>query len=96
MKRLLLLILAASSLSAQIKVNEQVLEQLVNLIESDRATQSLIISNNEKIIHEFYGTNYDEDDLATSWSIAKTFYAALIGVAIQKDLIVYDFYWGIK
>ena len=86
----MLLILAASSLSAETKVNEQVLEQLINLIESDSATQSLIISNNEKIIHEFYGTNYDEDDLATSWSIAKTFYAALIGVAIQKDLIAYD------
>ena len=86
----MLLILAASSLSAEIKVNEQVLEQLINLIESDGATQSLIISNNEKIIHEFYGTNYDEDDLATSWSIAKTFYAALIGVTIQKDLIAYD------
>jgi len=87
MKRLLLLFGTIGWLHADTKINNEVLDQLIQLLENDSATQSLIISNDERIIHEYYANNYNQNNLATSWSIAKTFYAALIGVAIQQDLI---------
>ncbi len=90
MKKLLLFFGTISWLYADTKINDEVFDQLIQLLEDDNATQSLIISNNEKIIHEYYGNNYDQNNLATSWSIAKTFYAALIGVAIQQKLITYS------
>lgn len=90
MKKLLLFFGIISWLYADTKINDEVFDQLIQLLEDDNATQSLIISNNEKIIHEYYGNNYDQNNLATSWSIAKTFYAALIGVAIQQKLITYS------
>lgn len=90
MKRLLLLFGTIGWLHADTKINNEVLDQLIQLLENDSATQSLIISNDERIIHEYYANNYSQNNLATSWSIAKTFYAALIGVAIQQDLIDYS------
>ena len=85
-----LLIFFAANFSANEAINQEVKKQLVELIESDDATQAFIMSHNNEIIHEYYGENYSEDDLATSWSIAKTFYAALIGVAIEQDLITFE------
>ena len=90
MKRLLLLFGTIGWLHADTKINNEILDQLIQLLENDSATQSLIISNDERIIHEYYANNYSQNNLATSWSIAKTFYAALIGVAIQQDLIDYS------
>ena len=71
-------------------INSEVKSQLIELIDSDPATQAFLISHNNEVIHEYYGDGYDETDLATSWSIAKTFYAALIGVAIEQGLIEYS------
>ena len=71
-------------------INSEVKSQLIQLIDSDPATQAFLISHNNEVIHEYYGDGYDETDLATSWSIAKTFYAALIGVAIEQGLIEYN------
>ena len=85
-----LLISFAANFSASEALNQEVKKQLVGLIESDDATQAFIMSHNNEIVHEFYGEDYTEDDLATSWSIAKTFYAALIGVAIEQDLITFE------
>ena len=52
MKRLLLLFGTIGWLHADTKINNEVLDQLIQLLENDSATQSLIISNDESIIHE--------------------------------------------
>ena len=85
-----LFVFFTANFSANETLNQEVKKQLVELIESDDATQAFVISHNNEIVHEYYGEGYSEDDLATSWSIAKTFYAALIGVAIEQDLITFE------
>ena len=90
MVRSLLILIISFNIFSKENLNEEVFKQLVELIESDSATQSFIISNDNEVVHEYYGDGYTRDDLATSWSISKTFYAALFGVAIEKGLISYS------
>jgi len=90
MVRSLLILIISFNVFSKENLNEEVFKQLVELIESDSATQSFIISNDNEVVHEYYGDGYTRDDLATSWSISKTFYAALFGVAIEKGLISYS------
>tara|TARA_S200000501_G_scaffold377299_1_gene435133 strand:+ start:747 stop:1922 length:1176 start_codon:yes stop_codon:yes gene_type:complete len=90
MARFLLALSLSLSVASEESLNEEVLKQLVGLIESDDATQSFLISKNNKVVHEYYAEGYSSDDLATSWSLSKTFYAALFGVAIEKGLISYE------
>jgi len=55
-------------------------------------TSSFIVIKDDKIIFEKYYNDYDRDSIVTSFSIAKSFTSALIGIAIDEGYInsVYD------
>ena len=85
---LVLLIAFSCTIKAADEINTEVFGQLKDYILDDPATQGVLISKNNQIIFEEYADGYDQNDLGTTWSLAKTFYAALIGVAIQQEFDV--------
>ena len=54
---------------------------------TDTATQAVVISKRGYVIGERYADSYDNNSLGTSWSVAKSFYAALVGIAIEEGWI---------
>lgn len=85
---LVLLIAFSCTIKAADEINTEVFDQLKDYILDDPATQGVLISKNNQIIFEEYADGYDQNDLGTTWSLAKTFYAALIGVAIEQGFDV--------
>ena len=71
----------------ELGTTDQEVTALLDHIFSDTATQSVLISKRGYIIGERYADGYDETDMGTSWSVAKSFYGALIGIAIQEKWI---------
>lgn len=66
----------------QAKVNK-----IIDLSFIDESTQGIVIIKNGKIIGERYADGYDSKSHGTSWSMAKSYYAALIGISIEKGEI---------
>ena len=66
----------------QAKVNK-----IMDLSFTDESTQGIVIIKNGKIIGERYADGYDSKSHGTSWSMAKSYYAALIGISIEKGEI---------
>lgn len=56
------------------------LEQLA----STRPVRSFLIIRNDTLLYEFYGQKTTETDVNPSYSVAKSFTSALIGIAIQE------------
>ena len=54
---------------------------------TDRAAQSALLVADGTVIGERYADGYDVASLGTSWSVAKSFYSAAIGVAIDRGYI---------
>jgi CubicO group peptidase (beta-lactamase class C family) len=53
----------------------------------DRALTSLVVLKNGQIVYEDYYLGTTEDDLRISWSVAKSFLSALMGVLVQEGAI---------
>ena len=53
----------------------------------DNSTQGVVIIKNGKIIGEEYAEGYNLSSHGTSWSMAKSYYAALIGISLDKGEI---------
>jgi CubicO group peptidase (beta-lactamase class C family) len=53
----------------------------------DRNTQGVVVVRNGKIVAEWYAPGRDEHSWAASWSVAKSFTSAAIGVALDQGLI---------
>ena len=68
-------------------VSTEKINKLLDLSFSDNATQSVVIIKNGKIISEKYAEGANKDSHGTSWSMAKSYYAALIGISIDKGEI---------
>lgn len=51
-------------------------------------TRSMLIIQNDTIKYEYYKENLDENDLHSSYSIAKSFTSTLIGIAIDDGFIL--------
>ena len=62
-------------------------DALVNLAFLDDSTQAVVVIKNGKIISEKYAEGYDKNSHGTSWSMAKSYYAALIGISIDRGEI---------
>ena len=62
-------------------------DQLFNLSFQDAATQGAALFIKGKLIKEKYAEGFNKDSMATSWSMAKSFYAALIGISIDRGEI---------
>ena len=69
-------------------VSSERIDKLLDLSFSDNATQSVVVIKNGKIISERYAEDYDKNSHGTSWSMAKSYYAALIGISIDKGEIL--------
>ena len=68
-------------------INQQKVDRLFDLSFEDSATQGVVLIKNGHLIGERYADGYDQDSYGTSWSMAKSFYAALIGISIDKGEI---------
>ena len=53
----------------------------------DRTVTSLLVLKNGQIVHESYLQGTQENDLRISWSMAKSFLSALVGVLIEEGAI---------
>ena len=67
---------------SSLKVNK-----LIEMSFLDKATQAVVVIKNGRIISEKYADGYDMNSHGTSWSMAKSYYAALIGISIDKGEI---------
>ena len=68
-------------------IDEQKLEKLFNLSFEDPSTQGAALFKNGKLIKQRYAEGYNQANVATSWSMAKSFYAALVGISIERGEI---------
>ncbi|MFW5876257.1 MAG: serine hydrolase domain-containing protein [Myxococcota bacterium] len=53
----------------------------------ERHTQAVVVVRDGAVVAEWYAEDRDQDSLATSWSIAKSFTSALIGIALERGEI---------
>ncbi len=60
---------------------------VVSEVFTDRAMQSALLLVDGRVVGERYAPGYDHGSLGTSWSVAKSFYSAAIGVAIDEGHI---------
>ena len=58
-------------------------ERLFDLSFQDPSTQSVVLIKNGFLIGERYAEGANASSYGTSWSMAKSFYAALIGISID-------------
>ena len=72
---------------SELGVDDSKVEKLFDLSFQDDATQSVVLIKDGYIIAERYADGYDKDSVGTSWSMAKSFYASLIGISIERGEI---------
>ena len=63
------------------------LDKLFDLAFEDAATQAVVLIKDGYLIGERYAEGFDEQSFGTSWSMAKSIYAALIGISIDQGEI---------
>ena len=72
---------------SDLNIDSKKIEHLFDLAFSDDATQSVVLIKDGFLIGERYANGYDKESFGTSWSVAKSFYAALILISIDKGEI---------
>ena len=77
----------ASASPAQVGTSQSAVDSVIEHIFTDNAVQGALVTKDGYVIGERYSSGYDADSLGTSWSVAKSFYSAAIGVAIGEGLI---------
>ena len=70
--------------ASSVGVPQTEVDAVLDHIFTDAATQYAVVSKNGVIIGERYADGYDANSLGTSWSVAKSFYSAAMGVAIAE------------
>lgn len=71
----------------ELGIDASKIEKLFDLSFQDDATQSVVLIKDGYLIAERYADGYDKESIGTSWSMAKSFYAALVGISIEKGEI---------
>jgi CubicO group peptidase (beta-lactamase class C family) len=66
-----------------VNINPAKVKHLFDLTFEDASTQGAALFVKGRLIDERYAEGFNKDSLATSWSMAKSFYAALIGISIE-------------
>jgi CubicO group peptidase (beta-lactamase class C family) len=54
------------------------------------ATTAFIVVKDDQLLYERYFNGYDRDSTQTSFSVAKSFVSALVGIAVEEDIIGLD------
>jgi len=62
-------------------------DAILDHVYSDQAVQAAVLVKLGYVIGERYATDYSAADLVTSWSVAKSFYSAAIGIAVDEGWI---------
>lgn len=57
------------------------------MVNSQAVTRGLMVIRDGYIVAEYYATGFDENSRFASYSVAKSFLSALVGIAIDKGLI---------
>ena len=73
-----------SRAAAGVGVAQTDVDAILDHLFSDAATQSALVSKDGYVVGERYADGFDADSLGTSWSVAKSFYSAAMGVAIEE------------
>ena len=71
----------------EFSIDEDKVDRLIDIAFKDNSTQGVVIIKNGKIIGEEYADGYNFSSHGTSWSMAKSYYAALIGISLDKGEI---------
>ncbi len=69
---------------SSVDVLQSEVDAILDYAFTDVATQSVVVSKGGYVIGERYATGYDAESFGTSWSVAKSFYSAAMGVAIAE------------
>ena len=72
---------------SEVNVDPKKVKTLFDLSFKDDATQAVVLIKNGVLIGEQYAEGFDKNSYGTSWSMAKSFYAALIGISIDRGEI---------
>lgn len=69
-------------------ISDEALEEVRSYAFADgRNTQGLVIVHDGAIVAEWYADDADADSWAASWSVAKSFTSALVGIAVEEGAI---------
>ena len=77
----------APASAAQVGTSQSDVDSVIEHIFTDNAVQGALVTKDGYVIGERYNNGYDANSLGTSWSVAKSFYSAAIGVAIGEGLL---------
>ena len=72
---------------SEVNVSENKVKALFDLSFADSATQAVVLIKDGYLIGERYADEFDASSFGTSWSMAKSFYAALVGISIDRGEI---------
>lgn len=73
--------------AVELGIEEKKINRLFDLSFDDASTQAVVLIKNGFLIGERYAEGYDQNSYGTSWSMAKSFYASLIGISIDRGEI---------
>ena len=71
----------------QVGLDQEKIDKLFTMTFDDDATMSAVLIKDGYIIQEQYAEGFDESSFGTSWSTAKSFYAALVGISLDRGEI---------
>jgi CubicO group peptidase (beta-lactamase class C family) len=72
---------------SKLGIADEKINRLFDLSFADSATQAVVLIKDGFLIGERYAQGYENSSYGTSWSMAKSFYASLIGIAIDRGEI---------
>ena len=68
-------------------LSSEKVDRLLDASFEDNSTMGAVLIKNGYVVGERYAEGYNENSKGTSWSVAKSYYASLIGIAIDKGEI---------
>ena len=77
----------ATASADEVGLDESKIEKLFDMTFEDDATMSAVLIKDGYIVKEQYAEGFDQDSFGTSWSTAKSYYAALIGISLDRGEI---------
>jgi CubicO group peptidase (beta-lactamase class C family) len=72
---------------SELGIDEEKIQQLFDLSFTDSATQAVVLIKDGFLVGERYAEGFEKSSYGTSWSMAKSIYASLIGIAIDRGEI---------
>ena len=73
--------------ASDLDIDQGKVDRLFDLSFEDDATQAVVLIKDGYLIGERYAEGFNASSFGTSWSMAKSFYASLIGISIDRGEI---------